>query len=139
MTTSMSVVLQLASSQTVDIILCGGVIRKSALSAVGSLLSGTLDQLNINRCFVSSHAFSYRHGLTDMTMEECEAKRRLLQRSGEINVLVDHTKINRYAPFVVCGTGQIDRIITDRGTERDPASYSIMQKCGGAGCEVVYA
>ena len=138
-TTSMSVVLQLASSQTVDIILCGGMIRKSALSTVGPMLSGTLDQLNINRCFMSSHAFSYKHGLTDMTMEECEAKKQIILRSNEINVLVDHTKINRYAPFVVCGTRQIDRIITDAGTTEDGASAAILKKCEDEGCEIVYA
>lgn len=138
-TTSMSVVLQLASSQTVDIILCGGVIRKSALSTVGHLLTGTLEQLNINKCFVSSHAFSFRHGLTDMTMEECEAKRQLLQRSSEVNVLVDSTKINRYAPFVVCGIKQIDRIFTDRHAKENQASIDILQKCTEAGCEVIYA
>ncbi len=138
-TTSMSVVLQLASSQTVDIILCGGMIRKSALSTVGPMLSGTLDQLNINRCFMSSHAFSYKHGLTDMTMEECEAKKQIILRSNEINVLVDHTKINRYAPFVVCSTRQIDRIITDAGTTEDGASAAILKKCEDEGCEIVYA
>lgn len=138
-TTSMSVVLQLASSNTVDVILCGGVIRKSALSVVGSLMSGTLDQLNINRCFVSSHAFSMRHGLTDMTMEECDAKRKLIMRSGEINVLLDHTKLNRYAPFVVCDVHGIDRIITDAGAEADEAGSLILAGCREAGCEVVVA
>jgi len=138
-TTSMSVVLQFASSRTVDIILCGGMIRKSALSTVGSLLSGTLDQLSINRCFVSSHAFSYKQGLTDMTLEECEAKRRLISASDEINVLVDHTKINRYAPFVVCRPKQISRIITDFQAKEDPAYEKTLRACRDDGCEIIYA
>lgn len=138
-TTSMSVVLQFASSRTVDIILCGGMIRKSALSTVGSLLSGTLDQLSINRCFVSSHAFSYKQGLTDMTLEECEAKRRLISASDEINVLVDHTKINRYAPFVVCRPKQIRRIITDAQAKEDQEYEETLRACRNDGCEIVYA
>ena len=138
-TTSMSVVLQLASSNTVEVILCGGVIRKSALSVIGPLVSGTLDHLNINRCFLSSHAFSRQHGLTDMTMEECEAKRALLRRSGEINVLIDHTKLNHYAPFVVCETERIDRIITDAGSENDEEGRRTLEQCREAGCEVIYA
>lgn len=138
-TTSMSVVLQFASSQTVDVILCGGLIRKSALSTVGSLLSGTLDRLSVNKCFISSHAFSYKQGLTDMTLEECEAKRRIIDVSDEINVLVDHTKINRYAPFVVCRPKQISRVITDRTAKENRANMDILERCRSDGCELIFA
>lgn len=138
-TTSMSVVLQLASSKTVNIILCGGMVRKSALSVIGPLLPGTLDQIHINRCFMSSHAFSYRHGLTDMTMEESEAKRQLIRRSAEVNVLVDHTKLNRYAPFVVCGASEIRRIITDAGSMEDAASKKLLEEYRQGGGEVIIA
>lgn len=96
-TTSMSVALQLASSKFIDIILCGGTVRKSALSVVGALLPGVLKQIRINKCFLSSHGFTFEHGLTDMTMEECDAKKQLLSRSNEVYVLIDHTKVNQYS------------------------------------------
>lgn len=138
-TTSMSVALQLASSKFIDIILCGGTVRKSALSVVGALLPGVLKQIRINKCFLSSHGFTFEHGLTDMTMEECDAKKQLLSRSNEVYVLIDHTKVNQYSSFVVCDVVDMTRIITDSATQKIRKKKEIMQQCVEAGCKVTYA
>lgn len=137
-TTSMSVALQLASSKFIDIILCGGTVRKSALSVVGALLPGVLKQIRINKCFLSSHGFTFEHGLTDMTMEECDAKKQLLSRSNEVYVLIDHTKVNQYSSFVVCDVVDMTRIITDSATQKIRKKKEIMQQCVEAGCKVTY-
>lgn len=138
-TTSMSVVLQFASSNHVDVIMCGGRVRKSALSIVGSLLPSVLKQIRINKCFLSSHGFTFEHGLTDMTMEESDGKKQIINRSNEVYVLIDHTKINQYAPFVVCEVDEIKKIITDSGTQKIKEKKEIMQQCVKAGCKVTYA
>lgn len=138
-TTSMSVALQLTSSKFIDVILCGGMVRKSALSIVGSLLPSVLKQIRINKCFLSSHGFTFEHGLTDMTMEECDAKKQLLDRSNEIYVLIDHTKVNQYSSFVVCDVEDMTRIITDSSTQKIKKKKEIMQQCIEAGCKVTYA
>lgn len=138
-TTSMSVALQLTSSKFIDVILCGGMVRKSALSIVGSLLPSVLKQIRINKCFLSSHGFTFEHGLTDMTMEECDAKKQLLGRSNEVYVLIDHTKVNQYSSFVVCDVEDMTRIITDSATQKIKKKKEIMQQCIEAGCKVTYA
>lgn len=138
-TTSMSVALQLTSSKFIDVILCGGMVRKSALSVVGALLPGVLKQIRINKCFLSSHGFTFEHGLTDMTMEECDAKKQLLSRSNEVYVLIDHTKVNQYSSFVVCDAADMTRIITDSATQKIRKKKEIMQQCIEAGCKVTYA
>ena len=84
-TTSINVALQFASSKTVSVILCGGTIRKSALSVVGPLVQDAMDRVRVSKCFLSSHAFAYEQGLTDMTMEECEAKRQLMRNRDCVN------------------------------------------------------
>lgn len=137
-TTSISVALQFASSDTVNVILCGGMIRKSALSVVGSLLPDTLTRLNISKCFVSSRAFSYEKGLTDSTMEETDAKRQLINRSDETFALLDHTKIGKVAPFEVCDISGIQHIITDEKSLKDSEIKSQLDKCAKAGLKVTY-
>lgn len=138
-TTSINVVLQFASSKTVSVILCGGTIRKSALSVVGPLVPEVLNRVRISKCFVSSHAFAYEQGLTDMTMEECEAKRHLMRGCREVYVLLDHTKINQYAPFVVCTPLDINMIITDSKASQDREKRAILRKCADDGVSIVYA
>ena len=74
-----------------------------------------------------------------MTMEECDAKKQLLNRSNEVYVLIDHTKINQYSSFVVCDVEDMTRIITDSATQKIKEKKEIMQKCIEAGCKVTYA
>ena len=138
-TTSIHVVLHFASSKTVNVILCGGSIRKSALSVVGPLVAGVVNRIRVSKCFLSSHAFAYEQGLTDMTMEECEAKRQLMHGCKEVFVLLDHTKINQYAPFVVCSPGDINVIITDSKAGQNPEKRAILQRCADDGVRLVYA
>ena len=137
-TTSMSVALQFASSNHVDIIMCGGRVRKSALSIVGALLPNILKRIRINKCFLSSHGFTFEHGLTDMTMEESDGKKQIIDSSNEVYVLIDHTKINQYAPFVVCEVEEVGRIITDYETQKIKKKKEIMQQCAKIGCKVTY-
>ncbi len=138
-TTSINVVLQFASSKTVSVILCGGTIRKSALSVVGPLVSETTSRIRVSKCFVSAAAFAYEQGLTDMTMEECEAKRQLMHGCREVYALLDHTKINQYAPFVVCSVRDINTIITDSRTGDSPEKSAILRRCADDGVSLVYA
>lgn len=137
-TTSIHVALQFASSKSVDVIMVGGLLRKSALSVVGTLVPCVLEQLQINKCFLSSHAFTFEHGLTDRTMEECDAKRQIIKKSNEVYVLVDHTKIGKYAPFVVCNVKDMDGIITDYEVQKTDKGKEAMRKCIEAGCKVTY-
>ena len=138
-TTSISVALQFASSKSVDVILCGGMLRKRSLAIVGTFLPDVLEHLSINKCFISSHGFTYEQGLTDVTMEESDAKQQLISRSSECFVLIDHTKIGKCGPFVVCNMGDIDSIITDAGAQRSKETKMIMDQCADTGCKVIYA
>ncbi|MGN1165370.1 MAG: DeoR/GlpR family DNA-binding transcription regulator [Lachnospiraceae bacterium] len=138
-TTSMSVALQFASSETVNVIMCGGMLRKSSLSLVGSYIQDVLKRIHINKCFISSHGFTFERGLADMTMEESDAKHQMVRCSSETYVLIDHTKINKYAPFVACDVNDISYLITDKQTEGAKKYNEIMKQCEEVGCKVVFA
>ena len=71
------------------------------------------------------------------TMEEADAKRRLISRSQELFILLDHTKINRCAPFGVCDVREAGTIITDSGVLACPDKMAILEKCREAGTEVI--
>ena len=138
-TTSISVALQFASSKSVDVILCGGLIRKSALSIVGVFVPDILQKLCINKCFLSSHGFTFEDGLTDRTMEESDAKRQLIRSSREVYLLLDHTKMGKYAPFIVCGVDEAAHIITDAGTMKTQIGRETMERCAESGCDIIVA
>ncbi|MGN1011555.1 MAG: DeoR/GlpR family DNA-binding transcription regulator, partial [Clostridia bacterium] len=89
-TTSLMVALQFSNSKSVQVMMPGGSIRKPSLSVVGPLMEDMLDEVVIDKCFLSSHAISFENGLTDLTVEESDSKKKLLKRSKKVYVLVDN-------------------------------------------------
>jgi len=138
-TPSLSVALQCSNMKNVQVILLGGTLRKSSLSVVGTQMNEMLDWMVINKCFLSSHAFSYSTGLTDFTMDEAAVKRNLIASSQKVYVLVDHTKIDREASYVACNYRNIDMIFTDAERFMDERQRECLRKYEAAGVEVVYS
>lgn len=138
-TPSLSVALQFSNTKNVQVILLGGMLRKSSLSVVGTQMNDMLDWLVINKCFLSSHAFSFESGLTDYKMDEAEVKRNLIASSQKVYVLVDHTKINRQASYVACNYRNIDTVFTDSVKYMDERQLECLKKYESAGVKVVYS
>lgn len=138
-TTSIMVTLQFSTSETVQVLLTGGVLRKSSLSLVNIQSGDILDSIVINKCFLSSHAISFEHGLTDLTLEESESKNVLIQRSKEVFVLVDNTKICYDASFSVCNKREIDTIITDSESNLANNQIRCLKQFSDYGSNIVFA
>jgi len=138
-TPSLSVALQFSNTQNIRVVLLGGDLRKSSLSVVGTQMKDMLDRMVINKCFLSSHAFSFESGLTDFTMEEAEVKRNLISCSKKIYVLVDHTKIGKEASYVACNYKNIDTVFTDSEKYMDTVQKECLEKYKNAGVKVVYS
>lgn len=138
-TPSLSVALQFSNTKNVQVILLGGSLRKSSLSVVGTQMNEILDRMVINKCFLSSHAFSFENGLTDYTLEESEVKRNLIASSNKVYVLVDHTKIGRDASYVACNYKNIDTVFTDSDKNMENWQLECLHKYEEAGVKVVYS
>lgn len=138
-TTSIMVTLQFSTSKTVQVLLTGGVLRKSSLSLVNIQSGDILDSIVINKCFLSSHAISFENGLTDLTLEESESKNVLIQRSKEVFVLVDSSKICYDASFSVCNKREIDTIITDSKSNLAENQIRCLKQFSDYGSNIVFA
>jgi len=101
-TNNIALAIELSENKDITIILLGGMVRKSSLSLVGSWLPKMLKYINIDKFFISSSSLSFKEGLTDATIEEVEAKKAIIDRSAEIFIIADHTKINKVSAFHVC-------------------------------------
>jgi DeoR family fructose operon transcriptional repressor len=138
-TNSLSVALMFSSSTTVEVILLGGFLRKSSITTVGHYTADMMKNINLNKCFVSSKSLSFEQGMTDLTIEEPETKRSLINHSGKVYVLMDHTKINRISPFKVCDSSQIDALITDDPTQMDESQIECIEKFRNSGVEILFS
>jgi DeoR/GlpR family transcriptional regulator of sugar metabolism len=123
-TNAPNIAIELASRNHPEIVLLGGKLKKSTISLTGPFAMDCLDKVNIDIAFIATSGFSSESGFTNAYINECELKRKVMQRAKKVIVLMDHTKINRSLPYTFADTEDVDVIITDR--PMDPALASIL-------------
>jgi DeoR/GlpR family transcriptional regulator of sugar metabolism len=138
-TNNIHVALQFSNSQTVNILLYGGVVRKSALTLVGPMIYDFEKNFNITKSFISAKSICLRCGLSDMTVEESEVKKSLMRRSDEVFVLVDHSKIDSASVYTVCDIKSINCLITDSYHTLTQNQLEMIEGVKQLGTNVVFA
>lgn len=100
-----------------NLFLLGGKVNCREMSIIGNYPLQSLDNFNIEICFIGVGGVSIEHGITDYTFEEIEMKKRVIQRAKKKIVLADHKKFDRLAPIKICDLSDIDIIITNEELE----------------------
>jgi DeoR/GlpR family transcriptional regulator of sugar metabolism len=138
-TNSIHVALQFSNSQTVNTLLYGGIVRKSALTLIGPMIYEFEKAFNITKSFISAKSLCSQYGLSDITMEESEVKKSLIRRSGKVFVLADHTKIDTTSIYTVCEVGAIDCVIVDDRSFFTLRQIKVLEDMEKQGTEIVFA
>lgn len=138
-TNGLNVALQFSDSETVNVIMMGGFLRKSSLSFGGVHEHGFIKHLNIDKCFFSCSALSVQNGMTELHYEESESKQEFIKRTDQLFVLADHTKLGATAPFVNCDYAQIHTVITDRCETLTEKQKKCLEDFETHGVHVIYA
>lgn len=138
-TNNISIAIELADAKNIAVILLGGFLRGKSLSLVGASLQTHLHSIYIDKAFISSKALNFSEGLTDATIDEGEAKQALIDKSNQLYVIADHTKLGKLAFFRVCGKEKIDKIITDQLVPLEPEQQNCVNSYREFGTEVIIA
>lgn len=133
-TPSLLVAAELSSRPHVTVLVPGGEVRPGDLACSGPETVAFFTSLRPELSFLGSGAISVSAGLTDFHRREVATKQVLLANSSRAVVLADSSKIDRNAPFGVCGLEQLDALITDISPAEPFASAAL-----DAGLEVVVA
>jgi len=137
-TNGLNIALQFSDTETVSVMVVGGLLRKSSLSLNGVRELDLLRHVNINKCFCSATALSFEKGATELSLEESEIKRELIRRSDRLFVLADHTKLGRAAPYVDCTWERITAVVTDRHDGAGEPEQKCLQDFEKNGVRVIY-
>jgi DeoR/GlpR family transcriptional regulator of sugar metabolism len=138
-TNNIHVALQLSNSQTVNTLLYGGVLRKSALTLVGPMIYEFEKAFNITKSFISAKSLSSHCGLSDVTLEESEVKKSLIRRSAEVFVLADHTKVDTPSAYTVCDISTINHLIVDKRSLFSPSQIEVLNDIEKQGVSIIFA
>lgn len=101
------------------LIFIGGEVDMNQKSTHGPLAALALRQLKANKAFISAGGVSNTDGVTDYDLNEANMSRLLLERSDELIVLADHTKLGATTFAHICSLDDISTLISDRNCPQD--------------------
>lgn len=120
-TDSLTVVNELIHTDF-DVIIIGGMVRKSEHSIVSFDYLFDFSILSIQKCFLCAGGLTADHGLSDYNMQDVVTRKIIIERSKEVFVAADSSKFGRDVTINVAPISKIDYIVTDSGLSKAMAS-----------------
>ena len=132
LTSSLAVLDVLRDDQTVELILLGGMVRRTYHSLVGVLTEDALRQVRADHAFLGASGVRADGEVIDTTLIEMPVKRAMARAADRVVLLADRHKFPGTGSLRVCDAGDLDVLVTNDGA--DPATLAV---CAAAGVEVL--
>jgi DeoR/GlpR family transcriptional regulator of sugar metabolism len=113
LTPSLPIANLLADEVGIRLICLGGVVRPGERSLMGSLAIHALRQFYVDLCVLGVAGLDVEAGLTEFNLEDAEVKRAALERSRQLLVAADASKLGSVAFAAVAPATRIDVLVTD--------------------------
>jgi DeoR/GlpR family transcriptional regulator of sugar metabolism len=131
-TCSLLAATELAGHPNLDVLVCGGRLRRGDLALSNSIAEAFFSDVHPDIAFLGSGGVDGRTGLTDYHLDEVMVRRTVLANAAASYALADATKFGRVARHRVSGFEALTGLITD---EDPPAS--LRSSLATADCRVV--
>jgi DeoR/GlpR family transcriptional regulator of sugar metabolism len=112
-TCDLMVAKELCPEPNIDVVMLGGVLRKSFYSAYGPYTEYFLKNLKANKAFLGIDAANKENGIFNFVLEEVPIKQLMIENSDEVIMVSDSSKFGKNALYKVCSWDVIDQVITD--------------------------
>jgi len=119
MTNGFEVARELAQNSTNTVILLGGVVNNESSSVTGLLSEHIIEELHIQKAFLSCSGFSLERGMTEVHLAEAQLKRKVIESSQQLFALVDSSKFGKEDLTSFARPEKIDRLFTDQHLSSD--------------------
>jgi len=133
-TSNLAVYEVLAEETDIQLVLLGGVVRRSYRSLVGFLTEDALRQVHADKLFLGTSGVRSDGQVMDTTVVEVSIKRAMIAASEQVILLADATKFPGTGVARVCGPEDLNVVVTNAGA--DPATCARLRE---AGVEVIEA
>lgn len=114
-TSALNVALELSRHPNTEVLVLGGLMRKSSTSVMGPYSETILNDFFCNKLFLGVDGIDLEFGLTTTNMMEAHLNREMIKVSQKCIVLTDSTKFGKRGFGKICNIDEIDHIITDNG------------------------
>jgi DeoR family transcriptional regulator, glycerol-3-phosphate regulon repressor len=133
-TNNMNVANILAENPDCQVIVAGGVLRRSDGGLVGNLTTQTIEQFKFDLAVIGCSAMDEDGDLLDFDIQEVGVSQSIIRQSRRTFLVADHSKFQRTAPARITSLREIDALYTSRAL-----SPSLSALCDGWQTKVVVA
>jgi len=130
-TNSLNIVSEL-QNKGISTIVIGGNVLDTTNSLVGPIAVNTLSTMVYDRVFLGATGLTVNHGFSNSNIHETEVKKIAIQQTGDVNILIDHTKFDMKGLTSFATLGQVNRIISDQSP-----SQSLIEGCKENNVEII--
>jgi DeoR/GlpR family transcriptional regulator of sugar metabolism len=113
-TNSPAIIIEGMRHDRIRLIATGGELRPDFNMFAGSWVLDFLEKVNINSAFVSAAGITMEGSITSNNRDLANTIKEVMQRSVEVNLLVDSTKFHRSGMLDVGSIKDCTRVITDK-------------------------
>jgi DeoR family glycerol-3-phosphate regulon repressor len=133
LTNNMNVANILVENPACEIIVVGGLLRRSDGGLVGTVTTQAIQQFKFDLAVISCSALDVDGDMLDYDIQEVGVSQTILRQSRRSFLVADHSKFQRRAPARIGSLAQIDTFYTDGSP---PAS--LLEACRNWGTNVVF-
>jgi DeoR family glycerol-3-phosphate regulon repressor len=130
-TNNMNVANILVANDSCEIMVAGGVLRRSDGGLVGDLTAQFIEQFKVDFAIIGASALDADGDLLDFDLQEVRVSQALIRRARRTFLVADASKFQRSAPVRIVSLREIDALYTDR-----PLSADLTAQCREWGTEV---
>lgn len=129
-TNNINVANILAANESSEIVVAGGVLRRSDFGLVGDLAAEAIARFKVDVAVIGCSAMDAEGDLLDFDIQEVSVSRRILAQARATYLVADGSKFQRSAPVRIASLREIDKFFTD-----GPLPAGLSTACAGWGTE----
>lgn len=133
-TNNLNIANILSANQSCEIILAGGVLRRTDGGIVGGLTVEMVKQFKFDYSVLGCSAIDADGDLLDFDGQEVMVSNTAIKRSRKVMVVADRFKFDRKAPLTICSLADVAMLVTDKHLPLE-----LEQNCIAWGTNVVRA
>nr|WP_302476797.1 DeoR/GlpR family DNA-binding transcription regulator [Ruegeria atlantica] len=123
-TNNMNVANILVDNPNCQIVVAGGVLRRSDGGLVGNLTIATIEQFKFDYAIIGCSALDAEGDLMDFDFQEVRVSQTIIAQARRTCVVADHSKFQRSAPARIASLSDVDVFYTDKAPPN-----SLTKKC----------
>ena len=112
-TNNINVANTLSANPNCEIIVAGGMLRRSDGGLIGEATAGFIKQFKVDYAVIGASAIDEDGTLLDYDYREVRVARAIIENSRAAYLVADSSKLTRSAPVRIAGMDQIDAFFTD--------------------------